>query len=169
LRPARRPGTGPARYALTFEQPDGVNGALQLDRFEDHASFWCYLDLRGDGFVAIRHDEVPLPRGSLLEVRADGLWAELVCEVPGEHWGFGLEAFGLRLDSRDEARTAEVGDRVPVGFDLEWDAGSVPERKTGRVIGELLVGKARIPFDGRGVFEYVVGAPVLRTWAEWLD
>jgi hypothetical protein len=146
-----------------------VNGALQLDLFEDHASYWCYLDLGGDGFVAIRHDDVPLPRGSLLEVRADGLWAELVCEVPGEHWGFGLEAFGLRLDGRDEARTAEVGERVPVGFDLEWDAGSVPERKEGRVVGELLVGKARIPFDGRGVFEQVVGAPAPRTWPEWLD
>src|SRR5204863_6865690 len=142
---------------LTFEQSDGVNGSLQLDLFEDHASFWCYLDLRGDGFVVIPHDDVSLPRGPLLEVRADGLWAELVCEVPGEHWGFGLEAFGLRLDSRDEARTAEVGERVPVGVDLEWDAGSVPERKAGsvperkagsvperkegRVIGELLVGK----------------------------
>jgi hypothetical protein len=125
LRPARRPGTELARYALTFEQSDGVNGALQLDRFEDHASFWCYLDLR--------------------------------------------EAFGLRLDSRDEARTAEVGERVPVGFDLEWDAGSVPERGEGRVVGELLVGKARVPFDGRGVFEHVVGAPVPRSWADWLD
>jgi hypothetical protein len=167
LTPALRSGTEPARYALTFEQSDGVNGALQLDVFDDHASYWCYLDL-GDGFVAIRHDHVSRPRGSLLEVRADGLWAELICEVPGEHWGFGLEAFGLRLEDRDEARTAEVGERVPVGFDLEWDAGSVPERNEGRVIGELLVGKARIPFDGRGVFEHVVGAPVPRAWAEWL-
>ncbi|MEX1008949.1 MAG: hypothetical protein WD271_14035 [Acidimicrobiia bacterium] len=150
-----------ARYALTFEQSDGVNGAAQLDLFGDHASYWVYLDLRDDGFVAIRHDDVPLPRGSLLEVRADGLWAELVCEVPGEHWSFGLEAFGLRLDDRDEARTAEVGERVPVGFDLEWD--------TGKVIGELLVGKARNPFDGRGAFEQVTGEPVVRTWADFLE
>ena len=107
-----------------FEQSDGVSGAVQLDLFVDHASYWVYLDLRADGFVAIRHDDVALPRGSLLEVRGDGLWAELVCEVPDEHWSFGLEAFGLRLDDRDEARTAEVGDRVPVGFDLEWDTGS---------------------------------------------
>ena len=169
MTPARRSGLGPARYALAFEQSDGVNGALQLDLFDDDASYWCYLDLGSDGFVAIRHDHVSRPRGSLLEVRADGLWAELICEVPGEHWGFGLEAFGLLLDGRDEARTAEVGERVPVGFDLEWDAGSVPERNEGEVIGELLVGKARIPFDGHGVFEHVVGAPVPRTWAEWLD
>ncbi len=94
-------------------------------------------------------------------MRADGLWAELVCEVPDEHWSFGLEAFGLRLDDRTEARTAEVGERVPVGFDLEWDEG--------RVIGELLVGKGRVPFDGRGMFEHITGEPVPAAWAEWLD
>lgn len=149
------------RYRLTFDQSDGLNGAVQLDLFVDHASYWVYLDLRDDGFVAIQHDDVALPRGSLLEVRADGLWAELVCEVPDEHWSFGLEAFGLRLDDRDEARTAEVGERVPVGFDLEWDVG--------RVVGELLVGTARIPFDGRGVFEQVAGEPLVRPWADFLD
>ena len=153
--------TQPARYALTFEQSDGVNGAVRLDLFVDHASYWFYLDLLDDGFVAIRHDDVPRPRGSLLEVRADGLWAELVCEVPDEHWSFGLEAFGLRLDGREEARTAEVGERVPVGFDLEWD--------TGAVVGELLLGKARFPFDGRGAFEHVAGEPLVRTWADFLD
>jgi hypothetical protein len=157
------------RHRLTFEQSDGLNGAVQLDLFVDHASYWVYLDLLDAGFVAIQHDDVALPRGSLLEVRADGLWAELVCEVPDEHWSFGLEAFGLRLDDRDEARTAEVGERVPVGFDLEWDTGSVPERKTGSVVGEILVGKARIPFDGSGVFEQVAGEPLVRAWADFLD
>ena len=39
-----------------------------------------------------------------------------------------------------------MGERVPVGFDLEWDRG--------RVVGELLVGRERIPFDGVGTFEH---------------
>ena len=116
--------------------------------FDDHASYWVALDLGEAGFVAIRHDHVSRPRaGALLEVRADGLWAELVCEVPDEHWTFGLEAFGLRLDDRDEALTADVGERVPVGFDLEWDEG--------QVLGEILLGRSRIPFDGTGTFEHV--------------
>ena len=38
-----------------------------------------------------------------LEIRADGLWAELMCETPGEHWTFGLEAFGVRLDDARRA------------------------------------------------------------------
>ena len=58
-----------------------------------------------------RRRRVPPPR-SLLEVRADGLWAELVCEIPGEHWGFGLEAFGLRSTNRRCARS-ERAERCP--------------------------------------------------------
>jgi hypothetical protein len=101
---------------------------------------------------------VPLPRGTLLEVRADGLWAELVCEVPGVHWGFGLEAFGLRLDGWEEVRDATVGDRVPVGLDLEWDEG--------RVLGEVLAGGRRLAIDGRGTFAELADPP---TWDAWLD
>jgi hypothetical protein len=153
------------RYALAFNQHDGVNGAVRLVVFDDHASYWVALDLGEVGFVAIRHDDVSRPRaGALLEIRADGLWAELVCEVPGEHWTFGLEAFGLRLDDRAEARTADVGERVPVGFDLEWDEG--------HVVGELLIGRSRIPFDGRGTFEHVADdddEAALLGWADWLS
>ncbi len=54
-------------------------------------------------------------------VRAEGLWAELLCETPGEHWSFGLEAFGVRFDDEAEAATSDRGERIPVGFDLEWE------------------------------------------------
>jgi hypothetical protein len=128
-----------------------------LALLEDHAQYWAIVEL-ADGVVVVRDDAVSLPRGSLLEVRADGLWAELVCEVPGVHWGFGLEAFGLRLDAWDDARFAQVGDRTPVGLDLEWDEG--------RVIGEVLVGTRRIPVDTTGTFTELVDVP---TWEDWLD
>jgi hypothetical protein len=147
------------RSELTFADPGGVDGAVRVDVLDDHAAYWMYVDLGAEGFVTIRHDEVALPRGRLFELRADGLWAELVCEVPGEHWTFGLEAFGLRHESRDVARTADVGERVPVGFDLEWDEGSV--------VGEVLVGRRRFPVDGRGSFtQEEDGVPT--SWAEWL-
>jgi hypothetical protein len=145
---------------LTFADAGGVNGAVRVDVFDDHATYWMYVDLGADGFVTIRHDEVALPRGRLFELRADGLWAELVCEVPGEHWTFGLEAFGLRHESRDVGRTADVGERVPVGFDLEWDED--------RVVGEVLVGRQRFPVDGRGRFTQDEDAPAT-SWADWLQ
>lgn len=144
---------------LTFAHPGGVEGALRVTVFGDLASYWMYVDLGVEGVVTIRHDEVALPRGRVFELRADGLWAELMCEVPGEHWTFGLEAFGLRHESRDEARTADVGERVPVGFDLEWDEG--------RVVGEVLVGRRRFVVDGTGRFTERDDVPAT-AWAEWL-
>ena len=35
----------PERYALAFEQHDGINGAVRLVVFDDHASYWAALDL----------------------------------------------------------------------------------------------------------------------------
>jgi hypothetical protein len=134
------------RYALTFGEP-GLGGeiVLSVDRVVGRASYHAILELGAEhGVIAVRDDDVPPPRGSLLEVRADGLWAEVVHEAD-DHWSFGLEAFGLRFDTVAEARTAEVGDRVPVGYDLEWDRG--------RVVGELLVLRARIAVDTVGGFE----------------
>jgi hypothetical protein len=144
-------------WSLRFTDPSGLRGAVLLAVLDDHAEYRAVVDL-GDGVVVVRDDDVPLPRGTLLEVRADGLWAELVCEVPGVHWGFGLEAFGLRLGGWDEARDATVGDRLPVGLDLEWDEG--------RVLGEVLAGGRRLAVDGRGTFEELAVPP---PWGEWLD
>ena len=78
-------------------------------------------------------------------VRGEGLWAELLCETPGEHWSFGLEAFGVRFDDEAEAATSDRGERVAVGFDLEWET---PDR----VVGEVLVGRAKYDLDARGTF-----------------
>lgn len=148
------------RWALAFGPPDGLNGRFRLLGRPDRASYWACLDLSGEGVVIVRDDELVPPRGvhsSLVEVRGDALWAEAVCEVPGEHWSFGLEAFGLLLADLEEARTATVGERLPVGFDLEWDEG--------HVIGELLVGTRRIAVDTRGDFEHTtVEAPGAQAW-----
>ena len=130
-------------WSLAFASDDGVSGTVELSLGAARATYHAELVLP-DGVVVVHDDDVPLPRSSAsLEVRADGLWAEVVHEGD-DHWSFGLEAFGLRFDSLEEARTSEVGDRVPVGLDLEWDRG--------RVVGEVLVGRARIPVDTTGTF-----------------
>jgi hypothetical protein len=131
-------------YALAFEDRSGARGRVQLELGPTRASY--RFELLVDGALVLVHDDdVPLPRGSLLEVRADGLWAELVCEVPGEHWGFGLEAFGLRYDDPAEAETSDRAERLPVGYDLEWEA---PDR----VVGEVLVARDRLDIVATGSF-----------------
>jgi hypothetical protein len=148
----------------------------------EHAVFWAYLLVPRHGIperrtVVVRDHAVPRPRQGL-EIRADGLWAELVCETPDEHWTFGLEAFGVALDDPLGAPVdsfgAEIGDRTAVGFDLEWETQRSPdpvgrrvaaersrpgEWEAPRVVhGEILVARDRIPFTGGGVLVLGEGA-----------
>lgn len=137
------------------------------------AWWWTYLvmpDLPGP--VVVRDHEVPLPRQGL-EVRADGLWGELTCETALEHWSYGLEAFGVRLDEPADALRGEIGERMPVGLDIEWeiepDANEPHERpagwpvrgylQTGSVRGEVLLGRSRFEIDGVGQRSHTWGEP----------
>lgn len=137
-------------YLLEFARDDGFGGFVRFDLRDGapHVWYWTYLvNVPGfEGIVAVRDHEVAAPR-QRLEVRAEGLWAELWCEAPGEHWTFGLEAFGVVLEDPDDARRpgGEIGERIPVGLDLEWET---PET----VHGEVLIGRERVAVDGRGRF-----------------
>jgi hypothetical protein len=134
-------------WSLEFSDDRGIHGSFSLTVPDagSPASFSARLVLPDVGVVVVRDDDVPPPRGQQLVVRADGLWAELVCETPGEHWSFGLEAFGVRFDDEREAASSDRGERIAVGFDLEWETPA-------RVFGELLLGRRRYEFDGGGSF-----------------
>jgi hypothetical protein len=131
-------------HRLTFAA-DAVRGTVELDLPDDglvrYAAEFTGPAV-GPGFVVVRDDAVSRPRGRALEVRTDGLWTEMTCETRGEHWSFGLEAFGLRVD--DPAET--IGERLAVGYDLEWETPDA-------VHGELLLVRATIPVDAKGTFE----------------
>lgn len=128
------------------------------------AWWWTYL-ITPEQLVVVRDHEIPLPRTRDLEVRADGLWAQMVCETPMEHWSIGLEAFGVALSDPMDGLRGEWGERVAVGLDIEWEecgfasAATSPTsyRQPGMVHGELLVGTARIPFEGVGGREHSWG------------
>jgi hypothetical protein len=170
-------------WGFEWGTADGNGGfvRLALHRSARVAWFWAYL-LRPDGGpVVVRDHEVTLPRGAALEIRADSLWSELVCETPGEHWSIGLEAFGVRLDHADDALRGEIGERIALGFDFEWETtgdafgatteGAVGEEQPGVVRGEVLLGRDRIPLDTVGRFEHVIGGPDAtdRTTVAWTD
>jgi len=139
-------------WSLVFDDGQGHDGIVELTLPAHDApagascAFRATLTVPGVGVVAVHDDDVPVPRvAGSLEIRAEGLWAEFLCETPAEHWSFGLEAFGLRFDTAAEAATSDVGDRIAVGYDLEWET---PDH----VRGDLLVARATIPLDARGTF-----------------
>jgi hypothetical protein len=135
-------------WSLEFSDARGLSGSLRLtvrDRPQP-AIFDARLSLPDDGVVVVHDDDVTPPRReSQLVVRAEGLWAELLCETPDEHWSFGLEAFGVQFDDEAQAAVSDRGERVAVGFDLEWET---PDR----VYGEILLGRRQFEFDGHGRF-----------------
>jgi hypothetical protein len=144
------------------------------------AWWWTHLFVPGvAGAVVVRDHEVGFPRQGL-EIRADGLWAELTCETPFEHWTYGLEAFGVRLDDPAESLRGEIGERLAVGLDLEWEvdaesgavigAGEAGYDQFGRVRGEILLGRARYELDAVGLRSHSWGVPHFdrATSAIWL-
>ena len=164
--------------AATNDGSGGVGGFVRLALLPAQGIAWWWTGLLTPRLVAVRDHEVPLPRAGL-EVRADGLWGELVCETPLEHWSIGLEAFGIAYDDATEAWGDEWGERLPVGLDLEWEAtaepgdippagpspgpGGVAYCQPGRVHGEILVGPDRIPIAGTGFRSRASG--VLDWWS----
>jgi hypothetical protein len=160
-------------WQLDVAGDDGTGIAVVLARAPSLGVAWWWTHLLlpdRPGPVVVRDHEVPLPRVGL-EVRADGLWGELVCETPFEHWTYGLEAFGVALDAATDSLRGEIGERVPVGFDLEWeiDAGGVGVRELdgpfpgyeqfGVVHGELLLARSRVTLDAVGRRAHRWGTP----------
>ncbi|HEX2273562.1 MAG TPA: hypothetical protein VHG90_06800 [Acidimicrobiales bacterium] len=164
-------------WYFDFVTADGRLGAfvrLALRPGEGRAWYWAYLAGRGRPVVAVRDHEVEPPRGRALEVRSAGLWAELTCETPLDHWSTGLEAFGVALDDPTDAWRGERGDRVALGLDMEWEAGerravAVPDgyAQPATVHGEVLVGRERIEVDGRGWRTHLWGVPGPRLGSWW--
>ena len=148
------------------------------------AWWWTHLlspDL--DGPLVVRDHEVGLPRQGL-EVRADGLWGELWCESPFEHWTYGLEAFGVMLDDPADSLRGEIGERMPVGLDIEWevDPSATVARRLGAsdsvdgyeqfgiAHGDVLLGRSRFELDGAARRSHTWGVPRvdLAARAAWL-
>lgn len=176
----RRQGVLPELFALDFTTVDGSLGGFTALVFHP-TTVWYWAALVGDGrpYVLVRELDVVPPRSSSsCEIRAEALWADLNCETPFDHWSLGLEAFGVGMDDPDEALRGEWGDRVGLGFDLEWEAGSEPSgtaddyAQVGIVHGEILVGRTGgtagpvevIAFDGSGRRRHRLGGWTDTTW-----
>lgn len=160
-------------WYFDFAAPDGsLGGFVRLGLYPSlgMAWYWAYLVRRREPLLVVRHHEAAVPRGRSLEVREEALWSALYCETPGEHWTIGLEAFAVALDDPMDAYRGERGDRVALGFDLEWEAEAPTSDYAGvtrygqpcRVSGEILVDRQRLEFSGWGHREHGWGV-----WDWW--
>lgn len=162
-------GSADWQESWSFElwAPDAsLGGFVTLTLVPALATAWYWVAVVGTGrtLVALRDHEVPLPGGSALEVRAPGLWSDLTCETPLDHWSVGLEAFGVAYEDPREAWGSERGDPTALGLDLEWetegpadaptDADASPDHKSYRqacrVHGDVLVGAERLAVEAYG-------------------
>jgi len=172
-------------WQLDVASVDGLGVAVLLACAPAHGIAWWWTHVilpERPGPIVVRDHEVPLPRVGF-EVRADGLWGELVCETPFEHWTYGLEAFAVALDDPSDSLRGEIGERLPVGCDLEWevDAADAARREHGDgavrgyeqfgvVHGEVLLGRSRVEIDAVGRRVHAWGVPawdqcVVEYWA----
>jgi hypothetical protein len=168
-------------WSLDFAAPDGsLGGFIRIALLPNRSRAWCWVYVvRDDGTVVVRDHDVPLPPANALLARSEALWCEMVCETPMEHWSYGVEAFGVRLDEPSDALHGEVGTRLPVGLELEWERAVPPVatdtdtntdtesaargddggryEQPGIVHGDVLLGDEVIPFDGTGVRAHAWG------------
>ena len=119
--------------------------------------------------VVIADHDIPVP-ADRWELRTSGLWADHICETPFRHWSYGLEAFGLSVDDPRELLGRGFGDRVPLGWELEFegrsdrvkaiDAGSpgasgpAAYGQPGRVHGLVLFAGRSEPVDGPAIRQH---------------
>lgn len=158
--PAADPLWSESYYLDFVDEERGVGGYVRLALLPNQGRAWYWVCVTGPDrpLVTVIDHEVALPRGRSTEVRAEGLWADYTVETPGDHVTVGVEAFAVALDHPADSYGHMVGQRVPLGFDLEWetDGGTYPYPGVSRyevpcrVHGEVLVGSESIEIDGWG-------------------
>lgn len=156
--PAAEPGWEEA-WSFDWAAPDAsVGGAVRLALHPHDGVAWYWGCVVGEGrrpAMVVDHD-VRVPAGRSLEIRAEGLWADHVCETPFDHWTLGAEAFAVALDDPLDAWGQAWGDRVPFGIDLEWETDGATRPGPGgyampcRVTGRVIVGDEHVEVDGSG-------------------
>jgi hypothetical protein len=145
--------------------PAGPRPGVEVEVGLRAGDAWFAATVRHAGVVvAVVDPAVPRPRPPVLELRSTGLWADHVLEEPGRRWSLGLEAFGVAVPVGDvDLFDPDLrGDRLGVGWDLEWETVGDPvwDPRGGSagfgyqlacaVHGEVLLGTERFELDTTG-------------------
>jgi hypothetical protein len=155
----REPGADPAWRETHRVDAWAADGSLGLSwsvtarPHEGRAGFLAAVLRPEELPVVLAEADAALPVARW-ELRTSGLWADHVCETPLDHWSYGLEAFALRVDDPAELLGRALGDRFPLGWELEFEARAEPEvlgpsayRQSGEVHGLVLLGPAQVDVE----------------------
>lgn len=135
-------GSAREEFTFAFWLGDGsVGGYTSLVvRADGGTSYACALVRAGQPLLHVAEDGAPKLRSNEhLLLKAEGLWAEHICEVPFEQWTISNETYAAALTDPDDALGRAYGIPTPIAFDLEWyAAGSVEQIEGGyRQLGEV--------------------------------
>ena len=147
--PHRQESSLVEQWQFDFWSPEhDLGGWVHFTYDQSSRKGWYVTALLGVDrqLVLVVDPKIPIPQLSqYLEFRAEGIWAQHVCETPLEHWTVGLEAFGVTLETAEDAMGNQWGKRTGVGLDLEWERiEDTEETDTGfrqrcSVSGEVLI------------------------------
>ena len=129
------------------------------------ARYHAVIVRAGDRPIVLAEDEIAHP-GRRWELRSSGLWADHNCETELDHWSYGLEAFALALDDPEQLVREGVGDRVPIGWELDFESTEGPSALTevagyaqlGTLHGLLLTKDGESSFEGSAVRQHWWGS-----------
>ncbi len=143
-----------------------VAGFVRFVTHPKRKTFWFWAAvIHGHHPVILCRDlAVPVPtQSSVLEIRSSALWSHAICETPFAHWTVAMEAYAVALDDPTDAYSGELGDRVGLAFDLEWEDDVAPSTvpgdasgdvtgylSTGRVTGDLQLSETTLPITATG-------------------
>ena len=172
--PDEHPLWNESYYFDWFAEDGSVGGYIRIGFYPNLGTVWYWACLVGPDrpLVTVVSHEVAMPNGAQsLEIRADGIWADHAVETPLEHMSLNLEAFALQLDDPAEMYGDPRGERVPFGFELDWETDRAaylwppvtPRYEIPcRVHGRVQVGDETIEVDGWGQRDHSWGAA--RDW-----
>jgi hypothetical protein len=119
-------------WSFTFAVPDltdvgWLGGFAHFTHLPRQRKAWFCTGIVAQDrpYVLCRDHDLSAPVDpNTFEVRGGGLWSHAICETPGEHWTVAMEAFALSFDDPQDAWGSEMGDRVGLAFDLEWEGSA---------------------------------------------
>lgn len=154
------PGWCEAWWFELVDPSERVGVHLRLELRQGSASLWTAVAGPGRRLVTLVDHGLRAPAGRSLELRGPGVWAAPECETPLHHWSLGMEAFAVAVDDPWDALGEPLGERIGLGYDLEWELDEPPLDLSGAGLaayeiaceshGEVLVGTERLLLEGPG-------------------